>query len=182
MAADRVDPKMYVVQLLTEVKLSEKKLAKAKEKLEPLAGRIKQALTAGDRPTAEKLALSYEQAKDEVARAEKELEAAKSAHEQGKKAAAGASANLRSARTNSALADALGKVNASLDTGKAGEDALRALEEESAMSDARLDMALEEADRLGGPDVAGHPGPKRPAPPPPPLPSGAEDILKEFET
>lgn len=180
MAADRVDPKMYVVQLLTEVKLAEKKVAKARERLEPLAGRIKQALTAGDRPTAEKLALSYEQAKDEVARAEKELEAAKSAHEQGKKAAAGASANLRSARTNAALADALGKVNSSLDTAKAGEDALRALEEASAMSDARLDLALEEADRLAGPDVAGS-GPKRAAPPPPP-PSGAEDILKEFET
>jgi hypothetical protein len=176
-AADRVDPKMYVVELLTEVKLAEKRVAKVREKLEPLAGRIKQALTAGDRPTAEKLALSYEQAKDELARAERELEAAKAAHEQGKKAAAGASANLRSARTNAALADALGKVNGSLDTAKAGEDALRALEEESAISDARLDMALEEADRLGGPDL----GPKRPAAAPPPLPSTAEDILKEFE-
>lgn len=177
MAADRVDPKMYVVQLLTEVKLAEKKVAKAREKLEPMASRIKQALTAGDRPTAERLALSYEQAKDEVARAEKELEAAKSAHEEGKKAAAGASANLRSARTNAALADALGKVNASFDTAKAGEEALRALEEESALSDARLDLAMEEADRLAGPDL----GPKRPTPPPPPMPSGAEDILKEFE-
>lgn len=178
--ADRVDPKMHVVELLTEVKLSEKKVAKAKERLEPIAGRIKQALTAGDRPAAEKLALAYEQAKDEVARAEQQLAEAKAAHEAGKKAAAGASANLKAARTNSALAQALGNVNASFDTAKAGEEALRAIEEEAAIADARLDLALEEADRRGGPSIAE--GPKRPTPPPPPPPSAAEDILKEFET
>ncbi|MCO5165827.1 MAG: hypothetical protein M9894_05605 [Planctomycetes bacterium] len=159
-------PKEFAANLLAEVKLAEKRLEKAREKLEPQAERIKAALRAGDRAAAEKLALSYEQAKDDVARAEADVARAKEEFEQGKRKAADAERNARTLRSAQALGGALGAFNEAMGTVDAAEDMLRRLEEEAAIAEARVDLAL---------DAAGEP----PPPPPPPRP---EDLLKEFES
>lgn len=161
-------PKEYAANLLAEVKLAEKRLEKARERCEPLADRIRAALRAGDRPAAERLALEYERAKDEVARAEKEVAAAKEAFEEGKRRAARAEESARALKNAQALGSALGAMNAAMDTVSAAEDMLKRLEEEAAVAEAKLDILLEEArDRLPPDD--------------PPSPRAAEDILKEFE-
>ncbi|MBX3465584.1 MAG: hypothetical protein KF878_01630 [Planctomycetes bacterium] len=158
-------PKEFVANLLAEVKLAEKRLEKARERLAPQAERIKAALRAGDRAAAEKLALAYEQAKDDAARAEADVARAKEELDEGKRKASDAERNARTLRTAQALGGALGAFGEAMGTVDAAEDMLRRLEEEAALSEARADLALE---------AAGEP----PPPPPPPRP---EDLLKEFE-
>jgi DNA repair exonuclease SbcCD ATPase subunit len=174
-------PKEYAANLLAEVKLAEKRLEKAKERFDPLAERIKAALRAGDRPAAEKMALAYEQAKDEVARAEGDVAAAKEAFEAGKKRAAQAEQSARTLKNAQALGGALGAINAAMDTANAAEDMLKKLEEDAALADAKLDLLLQDAEEKLPPELRGPSGPSsKGAPPPPPL-NTAEDILKEFE-
>lgn len=159
-------PKQALAELLAEVKLAEKKHAAAQERLEPLKANIKRALTAGDRPAAEKLALAYEQQKDEVARAEQQVAAARAAFESGKKTIAGVEANLKTAKQANALADPLKKMLGSMDVAAGADDMLRKLAEDAAVSEAKLEMLIEDADQKGAP---------------PPVPSSPEDLLKEFE-
>lgn len=173
-------PKEYAANLLAEVKLAEKRLEKAKERFDPLAERIKAALRAGDRPAAEKMALAYEQAKDEVARAEKDVATAKEAFEAGKKRAAQAEVNARTLKNAQVLGGALGALNDAMNTASAAEDMLKKLEEDAAMADARLEVLLQDAEDKLPPELRGPSGPAKAAPPPPPL-NTAEDILKEFE-
>lgn len=173
-------PKEYAANLLAEVKLAEKRLERARERFDPLAERIKTALRAGDRPAAEKMALAYEQAKDEVARAEKDVATAKEAFEAGKKRAAQAEQSARTLKNAQALGGALGAMNAAMDTASAAEDMLKKLEEDAAMADARLEVLLQDAEDKLPPELRGPSGPSKSAPPPPPIHT-AEDILKEFE-
>lgn len=175
-----MNPKEFVANLLAEVKLAEKRLAKAQERQAPLAERIKAALRAGDRAAAEKLAVAYEQAKDDVARAEQEVAAAKEAFEAGKKRGAQAERDLRTLRTAQALGGALGAVNAAMDTAKAADDMLSKLSEDTAMAEARLHVLLDDAESKLPPELRAAPGGAPAAPAPPPV-STAEDILKEFE-
>lgn len=172
-------PKEFAANLLAEVKLAEKRLEKAKERCDPLAERIKTALRAGDRPAALKLAEAYEQAKDEVARAEKDVADAKEAFEAGKKRAAQMEQSARALKNAQALGTALGAVNAAMDAASAAEDMLKKLEEDAALADAKLDLLLQDAEDKLPPELRGASGPTG-APPPPPL-NTAEDILKEFE-
>ena len=173
-------PNEALANLLAEVKLAEKRLAKAQEKLAPVADRIKAALRAGDRPAAEKLAMSYEQAKDEVTAAEDAVAQAKAAFEAGKKQSSATQANIKTIRNAQALGNALGAINKSMDLTKDADDMARKLEEDAAMAEAKLDVLLDEAESKLPPELRGPSGPKPAAPPPPP-PSTAEDILKEFE-
>lgn len=178
-----MNPKEFVANLLAEVKLAEKRLAKAQERLAPLAERIKTALRAGDRAAAEKLAVSYEQAKDDVTRAEQDVATAKATFEDGKKRGAQAERDQKTLRTAQALGGALGAVNKSMDTAKAADDMLAKLSEDTAMAEARLHVLLDDAESKLPPELrtpSGVPGGKPAAPAPPPV-STAEDILKEFE-
>jgi hypothetical protein len=162
-------PRELVANLLAEVKLAEKRLAKAQEALAPVADRIRAALRAGDRPAAETLARAYEERKEDVARAEQAVAQAKEEFEAGKKRAAGAEQAARTLKHAQALGAALGGVNQAMQTAKAADDMLERLEQDTALSDARLEVLLQEAE--------GKLPPEAPAPPP----STAEDILKEFE-
>lgn len=173
-------PNEAVANLLAEVKLAEKKLAKAQEKLAPLTDRIKAALRAGDRPAAEKLALAYEQAKDEVAAAEAAVAQAKEAFEAGKKQSAQTKANIKTIQQAQALSKPLGAFHSAMDTTKDAEDMAKKLEEDAALAEAKLDLLLDEAEAKLPPELRG-PGGAKPAAPPPPPRSTAEDILKEFE-
>jgi phage shock protein A len=175
-----VNPKEFVANLLAEVKLAEKRLAKAQERLAPLADRIKAALRAGDRATAEKLAVTFEQAKDDVTRAEQDVATAKTTFEEGKKRGAQAERDQKTLRTAQALGGALGAVNKAMDTAKAADDMLAKLSEDTAMAEARLHVLLDDAESKLPPELRSAPGGKPAAPPPPPV-STAEDILKEFE-
>lgn len=174
-----MNPKEFVANLLAEVKLAEKRLAKAQERLAPLAERIKSALRAGDRATAEKLAVGFEQAKDDVARAEQDVATARETFEAGKKRGAQAERDLRTLKTAQALGGALGAVNAAMDTARAADDMLSKLSEDTAMAEARLEVLLDDAESRLPPELRSAPGTPT-APPPPPV-STAEDILKEFE-
>jgi phage shock protein A len=173
-----VTPNEHVANLLAEVKLAEKKLARAQEKLAPVADRIKAALRAGDRPAAEKLALHYEQAKDEVGAAESAVAQAKEAYEAGKKQAGQTKATIKAIQQAQALGTPLGAMNAAFDKAKDADDMAKKLEEEAALAEAKLDLLLDEAEAKLPPELRGTGAPK---PPPPPPPNTAEDILKEFE-
>ena len=60
--------RQVLADLLTEVKLAEKKLGRVQEKLPVGESRIKQALVAGKRELAKKYALEYEETKLQVKR------------------------------------------------------------------------------------------------------------------
>jgi hypothetical protein len=173
-------PNELKANLLAEVKLAEKKLAKAQEKLAPVADRIKAALRAGDRPAAEKLAMAYEQAKDEVAAAESAVAQAKTAFETGKKQASQVQASVKTIKNAQVLGGALGAINKSMDIAKDADDMMRKLEEDAAMAEAKLDVLLDEAESKLPPELRGAGPPKAKPAPPPPI-NTAEDILKEFE-
>lgn len=173
-------PNEFKANLLAEVKLAEKKLAKAQEKLAPIADRIKAALRAGDRPAAEKLALAYEQAKDEVTSAESAVAHAKEGFEAGKKQAGQMQANVKTLKNAQVLGGALGAINKSMELAKDTDEMMRKLEEDAAMAEAKLDLLLDEADSKLPPELRGPGAPSKAAPPPPPI-NTAEDILKEFE-
>lgn len=173
-----MDPrKQALAQLLAEVKLSEKKVQKAKAKLPPLEARIKQALVAGKRELAKRYALEFEEQKLAVRRCEQQLALAKRQYEEGQRKALEqpSAKQLRSmqhmAKAMEGLADSLGVLDAD-------QDMLRRLEEDAAHAEARLDIALEDA-TAKNPELAlpADPGPEEAAPPL----STAEDILKEFE-
>jgi hypothetical protein len=175
-----MNPMEHVAALLAEVKLAEKRLAKAQEKLEPTANRIRAALRAGDRATAEKLAGGYEQQKEEVTLAEQAVAQAKEAYETGKRGAKTALVSQKTLKTTTALGGALGAMHKAMDTASAAQDALQKLEEETAMSEARLDVLMKDAEDRLPPELKAPPGGAPAAPPPPPI-NTAEDILKEFE-
>lgn len=172
-------PKEFAASLLAEVKLAERRLEKARERFEPQAERIKLALRAGDRAAAEKLALVYEQAKDEVARAERDVAQARETFQAGKRRAAQAEHDAKRLRGAQALGGALGAMHAAMDTASAAEDMLRKLEEDAALAEAKVDVLLQDAEDRLPPELRDPDGPTTSAPPPPLR--TAEDILQEFE-
>ncbi|MCZ7584137.1 MAG: PspA/IM30 family protein [Deltaproteobacteria bacterium] len=72
-----------IVTVRANVTLAEKNLAKLREKENTLRGRIKAALTAGDRETALGYAESLEQTREDAAAAEGNVELAKASLEKG---------------------------------------------------------------------------------------------------
>lgn len=164
----------HLAQLLGEVKLAEKRLQKAQDRVAPAEARIKAALRAGDRASAERYALDHQEVKLELERARKELELARAAHARGQEQARGLTSTRglqEIARAQEGLVGALGALTDQ-------DELVRKLDEEAAVADARLDVALDDADRLHPGALAGPAA--GPTPPLPPL-STAEDILRELE-
>jgi chromosome segregation ATPase len=158
-------PNEAVANLLAEVKLAERRLEKAQERLAPLPDRIKAALRAQDRAAAERLALAFEEAKADVARAEQDVAAAKASFTAGKQRGADLTRAVKAAQANQALLGPLEAMAKANKTASAGDEMLKRLEEEAAMSEARLEVALGDAPPLDEP----------------PPPRSPEDILRELE-
>jgi hypothetical protein len=158
-------PNEAVANLLAEVKLAEKRLEKAQERLAPLPDRIKAALRAVDRPAAERLALAYEQAKADVASAEQDVARAKAAFATGKQRGADLSRAMKTAQQTNAINSSLAAFDKANQTASSADDLLKKLEEETAMAEARLDIAL------GDLPAVDEPPPRR----------SPEDLLKELE-
>lgn len=155
-----------LVQLLGEVKFAEKQLEKLRERLPASEALIKKALLAGERERAKECALKYEELKAKVREGEQKVALAKRNYELGKQR----SGELASAEAMAKLTAPLGAMADSMNVLGAADDMLRKLEEDAALNEARLDMALEEQDASPEPL------------PPPDLPGqSAEDILREFE-
>ncbi|HBP23549.1 MAG TPA: hypothetical protein DEA08_37940 [Planctomycetes bacterium] len=158
MSADRE----RLAALLTEVKLAERKVEKLEQQLGPREEAIKSALRAGERERAKELALSYEELKDELGRAEQQVVRAKQAHALAKKQGQ----ELGRALERKELTDALGAVADTLLSVNKDDDILARLERENALQQARAEIALSDA----GVEVEDEPPRASP-----------EDILKEFE-
>lgn len=136
----------HLAQILGEAKLLEKKLDKETERRKVLEDRIRAALRAGDRPTAEKMALELERCRDEQARLERDIKTIREQYEQAKQRVKQVGQDVRSARSMAATAQALEGINKSMGVAKDTEDMLRKLEEEAAMAEARLDIAGQNAE------------------------------------
>lgn len=160
-----MNPNEAVANLLAEVKLAERRLEKAQERLAPLPDRIKAALRAQDRPAAERLARAYEDAKAEVGKHEAEVRQAKDAYTSGKQRMGDLTRAAKAAQGTNALLGSLQAFERANATVNAAEEMLKKLEEEAAMADARLEVALGDL----------------PVPDEPPPPRSPEDILKELE-
>ena len=167
--------KMILADLLAEVKLAEKKLEKTKSTLPVAEARIKQALIAGNRELAKKYALSYEERKLEVKRAEQHLTICKKQFAQGKIQAQSAT-SAKSLRRTTELTKAMNIMTDALNMATDDDEMLQKLETDAAVAEARLDLATEAAlEKQPEIDIA----PPTGAAPPPTI--SAEDILKEFE-
>ncbi|MEZ6183420.1 MAG: hypothetical protein R3F62_00230 [Planctomycetota bacterium] len=160
-------PDAMLADLLAEVKLAQKKLDQLGERRGSTENSIRAALRAGDRAAAEKLALSLERLKDEQRRTEQQRAQAQQAYEQGKVKLKDLKQNLKSAQASKRTADALNAVLDGHQTLSAADDILRQIEQEVAISDARLEVAGQEAERVAGPQI----DPKL----------LAESVLAEFE-
>lgn len=165
-------PNEMRANLLAEVKLAERRLAGAQEKLGPVDDAIRAALRAGDRPAAERLAERRVELQREVERREADVRAAQDALDDGKRRLDGLERDLRTLRTAQALGGALEAFADAERTAGAADDMLRRLEEGAALDEARAELALGELEGAGGAAA--------PAPPPPPV-SAAEDLLRELE-
>lgn len=160
-------PDAMLANLLAEVKLADKKLEQIAEKRTATENSIRAALRSGDRPAAEKLALHLERIKDEQKRYENQRAQAKQAYETGKVKIRDLKVNMKAARSAKATADALGGVLDAHATLKGADDVLRQIEQDVAMTEARLEIAADEADAVIEPQL----DPKL----------VAESILAEFE-
>ncbi|MDC3379421.1 hypothetical protein OAX78_03970 [Planctomycetota bacterium] len=170
----RAKHNQFLAELLAEVKLAEKKIQKLEGKIAPAAARIKAALRAGNREKALQFAETYEDLKQELTLAQKYLEAAKARHAQGKRQVSDA----KSLKSVVAITKAQEGLVKAMDTLGGAEDMLSKIEEEAAVSEAKLDIAIDDAE-------AKNPGvdfskPVSNAQAQSPI-SGAEDILAEFE-
>lgn len=163
----------YLAQLLGEAKLLEKKLEKAQEQRRVMEDRIRTALKAGDRPGAEKLALELEHVKDEEARLQKGIATARAQYEEAKGKVKQVTQSAKTAQSLAQTAKALDGLNKAMGLTKDTEDMVRKLEEEAAISEAKLEIAGEEAERhahrAGADDAEAM---KK---------LSAEQLLKEFE-
>lgn len=136
----------HLAQLLGEAKLLEKKLEKEATRGKGLEDRIRAALKAGDRSSAEKLALELERSRDEQKRLERDIRTIRDQYEQAKQRVKQVSTDARSARSMAATAQALEGVNKAMGVAKDTEDLLRKFEEEAAVAEARLDIAGQNAE------------------------------------
>lgn len=148
--------------LLAEVKLAERKVEKLEQQRGPQEEAIKSALRAGKRERAKELALRFEELKDQIEAAQRQVVRAKQAHALAKKQGK----ELGRALERKELSDALGAVADTLLTVGKDDDILAKLERENALQQARAEIALSDA----GIEVEEEPPPSSP-----------EDILKEFE-
>jgi phage shock protein A len=164
-----MNPKEYAARMLAEVKLQERKLAKLEEVQGQRENAIRAALRASDRERAEKLAVEYERGKQEVAQKQTFLADARTQFEQAKRRSKDMARGMKSAKTLDATVKAMEGINKSMDTLSGAEDMLRQIEEQVAFSEAKLEIATDEAaqkaDRVIdlAPEIA------------------ANDILAEFE-
>lgn len=167
-------PKEILANLLAEVKLAERKLDRDEAKKGELEAAIKSALRSGDRARAEKLALDYERAKDEVERRKALIAKARAEYEATKGKVKQLESDMKSVQRAKPLADAMEKMNQAFEVAGGAEDVLRKIEEEVAYSEAKLEIANQDAEahaRKAGVFDA------EPAPPT----RSPDDILEEFE-
>lgn len=119
---------------------------------------IRDALRAGKRDVAKEHALRFEELKRQIEAAKQRVAAAKQAYEAGKRK----TSELESAQQQAKLTAPLAAMADQAGVLTAADDMLRKLEQEAALDEARIKLAMGEL--------------------PPELPSSSpEDILKEFE-
>ena len=165
-----MNPKEYAANMLAEVKLQERKLAKLEETKGGVENAIRAALRANDRERAEKLALQLQQVKAEIAQKQGFVKDARVQFEQAKQKSKQLEAGMKSAKQLDATLKAMEGINKSMDTLGGAEDMLRQIEEQVAVSEAKFEIAMDDAEvhaRKAGVDRAPE--------------VSAEALLAEFE-
>lgn len=143
------DPKVF---LRTQVKMAEKELERATQAEANLANKVRAALTAGDRALAEKMARELNMARDALTFARKRMTIAQELERKGRAELGVLDQELERARRLEGLNKAQAGLVASLEKVQArgADDMVQKLEEEAALKEARLELAMEE--RSGGVD------------------------------
>jgi phage shock protein A len=158
-----MNPNEVLAQILTEVKLAERQLAKLQAQSAPMEESIKSALRAGDRPNAEKLALKYEQLKAQIGRIEKNVKDGRAQYDAARVKSKQIQSDVKSARGLNETTKALAGMAGSMEMLKEQDRMVQKLEEEAAMSEARLEVAMDDAGHVDVP------------------PQSPEDILRQME-
>ncbi len=158
-----MNPNEVLAQILTEVKLAERQLSKLEAQRAPMEESIKSALRASDRSRAEKLALKYEELKVQIQRIEKNIKDGRAQYEGAKGKSKKIQSDVKSARTLNETTKALSGMAGSMEMLKEQDRMVQKLEEQAAISEARLEVAMDDAGHV---DV-------------PPL--SPEDILRQME-
>ncbi|MBL4846909.1 MAG: hypothetical protein JKY65_15425 [Planctomycetes bacterium] len=175
--------------LLGEVKFAERQLEKARLLIPALEAKARQALVAGQRELALKYALQIEEKKQAVALGETKVVVCKQALAKAKER----NHELKGALARRDLAQGLGQIAEIALKSEAADDMFEKIERETAINEAKAEMALEAAGEGLEPalsplsdaeailaELEGSLGGAPAAEPEPPQTS-AEEILKEFE-
>jgi hypothetical protein len=157
------------VALRAQVKLARTKVERLRQESVSFEERLRGLLSRGERKEAERAALTYQDHKEDRARAEAQLaqveaeEARLGAQLEGfGRRAKRARGEAMLGRALGGLADALGALSGP----DSGDAQLEQLERRAALDEARLDLALEESSEHAPPTTA---------------PSGAADLLRQIE-
>lgn len=139
------------VYLRTQVKLAEKKAKTAQDRETLISNKIRIALKAGDRPAAEKLALALNEAREDLAFANQQLSTCKNMEakmgsqlDQVDRKVAQAKAMQPLIKAQDGLAKSLNKLTGDATVGGA-DDMIRKLEEQAALSEAKMEIAMDDA-------------------------------------
>jgi phage shock protein A len=139
------------VYLRTQVKIAEKKLKSSQEKEQLISNKIRVALRAGERAAAEKLAPLLNEAREDLDFAKKQLGMAKNFEAKAVQQVDAIDRKIKQVealkpliKAKEGLANSLNKLSG--DTAAAGtDDMIRKIEEQAALNEARLDIAMEDA-------------------------------------
>lgn len=139
------------IEMRAQVKLAEKDLKKAQDKEAAIANRIRDALRSGNRPDAEKWAHALNEARQDLEFSKKKLEQCKALHAQAVAADNKVLKNMKHIKSlepmikaQNAMADAVNLLNGEAAIGGA-QDMIRKIEEDAALTEAKMDIALEDA-------------------------------------
>ncbi|MDF1666829.1 MAG: hypothetical protein P1V97_34080 [Planctomycetota bacterium] len=139
------------VYLRTQVKLAQKKAKTAQDRETLISNKIRIALKAGDRPAAEKLALALNEAREDLAFANQQLKTCQNMEakmgsqlDQVDRKVAQAKAMQPLIKAQDGLASSLNKLSGGADVGGA-DDMIRKLEEQAALSEAKMEIAMDDA-------------------------------------
>lgn len=142
-------------ELRAQVKIAEKKVRAAKERETLIANKIRVALKAGMRSEAEKFAMKLNEARDDLAFAEQQLKVAQGMESKGRAQVDKIDKDLKRVKAMEALskaqeglADIVSKVTGQ-DKNMRTDDMIRKIEEQNALQEARMDIAMEDAKYKG---------------------------------
>lgn len=165
------------VEMRAQVKLAEKDLKKAQDKEAAIANRIRDALRSGNRPEAEKWAHSLNEARQELDFSKQKLAHLKNLHAQATAADAKMAKDIKRVKSlepiikaQNAMADAVNLLNGEAAIGGA-QDMIRKIEEDAALTEAKMDIALDDAGLQS--EISKHNEAAQKL--------GAEDLLRQIE-